>query len=61
LILTGFLTLGMGSITLAPFLMVLGYGVGIPLAILWKGGAKEKGNASDPEPLPSQASQDTGG
>ncbi len=36
LVLLGFLVLGLRSITLAPLLMVVGYCVGIPLALLWK-------------------------
>ena len=40
-IVLGYITLGYGSITLAPILLVLGYCVIIPLAIIISGG-KEK-------------------
>ncbi|MBM3265054.1 MAG: hypothetical protein FJY97_16735, partial [candidate division Zixibacteria bacterium] len=40
-ILIGFLVLSFESITLAPLLMVAGYCVGIPLALLWKKEHKE--------------------
>jgi hypothetical protein len=40
-IVIGYVTLGYGSITLAPILLVLGYCVIIPLAIII-GGGKEK-------------------
>lgn len=35
-IILGFITLASGSETLAPILLVLGYCVAIPVAILWK-------------------------
>lgn len=35
-IIAGFVSLGMGSITLAPILLVIGYCVLVPLAILLK-------------------------
>ena len=41
LIILGYITLGYGSITLAPILLVLGYCVIIPIAIIINGG-KEK-------------------
>ncbi|MEE2710308.1 MAG: hypothetical protein VYA69_12015, partial [Gemmatimonadota bacterium] len=40
-ILAGFITLGLGSITFAPLLMVLGYCVVIPLIFFWKTDIKE--------------------
>ena len=39
-IILGYITLGQGSITLAPILLVLGYCVIIPVAILYRGGNK---------------------
>lgn len=36
-IILGFVSLGMGSITLAPILLVLGYCVIVPVAILYRG------------------------
>ena len=36
-IILGYVTLGQGSITLAPILLVLGYCVIVPVAILYKG------------------------
>ena len=42
IILAGFFTLGFGSITLAPFLMVLGYCVIIPFLFFWKASPGEK-------------------
>lgn len=38
-IVIGYVALGQGSITLAPILLVLGYCVIIPVAILYRGGA----------------------
>ncbi|MGB9742386.1 MAG: hypothetical protein ACP5JB_05450 [candidate division WOR-3 bacterium] len=35
-IIAGFISLNAGSITLAPVLLILGYCVLIPLALLWK-------------------------
>jgi len=40
-IIVGYISLGSGSITLAPILLVLGYCVLFPLGIIW-GGRKEK-------------------
>lgn len=40
-IILGYISLGSGSITLAPILLVLGYCVLFPLGIIW-GGRREK-------------------
>jgi uncharacterized membrane protein len=50
-IILGYVTLGQGSMTLAPFLLVLGYCVLIPAAILWKDDAvtDKKSPSSEPE------------
>jgi hypothetical protein len=41
--------LALESITLAPLLMVAGYCVCIPLVLLWKTTARERGAESDQE------------
>jgi len=55
-IIAGFITLASGSITLAPFLLVAGYCVIIPLAILLKFGSSSvpKKDATEPPPTPKQ-------
>lgn len=45
-IIVGYISLGTGSITLAPILLVLGYCVLFPLGIIW-GGRKEKANEEE--------------
>ncbi len=50
IIIIGFITLKMGSITLAPILLVFGYCVMIPIAIMYraeKDGDNSKGKTSD--------------
>ena len=49
-IVVGFIALGMGSITLAPILLVLGYLVIIPLAIIIKPQKPQPPMTSVPEP-----------
>ena len=44
-IILGYISLGLGSITLAPILLVLGYCVVVPVAILYRGR-----DAAPPEP-----------
>ena len=51
-ILAGFITLGFGSITLAPLLMVVGYCVLIPLILLWKADADEATGSDRESPQP---------
>jgi hypothetical protein len=54
-IVLGYITLGYGSITLAPILLVLGYCVLIPIAIIINGGKekpKEPARKPPEEPLP---------
>jgi hypothetical protein len=46
LIIVGFIFLGVGDITIAPILLVLGYCVAIPLGILLSGRKKEKASPS---------------
>jgi len=43
-IIIGYITLGQGSITLAPILLVLGYCVLIPIALIIKGRPNADGN-----------------
>ena len=43
-IVIGYVTLGQGSITLAPILLVLGYCVLIPIALIIRGRPKVDGN-----------------
>jgi hypothetical protein len=47
-IILGYITLSQGSITLAPILLVLGYCVIIPIAILYRG--KESSSATEAKP-----------
>ncbi len=47
-IILGYFTLSQGSITLAPVLLVLGYCVIIPIAILYRG--KESSSSSEAKP-----------
>jgi Flp pilus assembly protein TadB len=49
-IVIGYIALAQGSITLAPILLVLGYCVLIPVAILYRGGGDDKPAATKPEP-----------
>ncbi len=51
----GFIALGMGSITLAPILLVLGYLVIIPLAIILKPQKPGPSVPPIPEPPPKSA------
>ena len=51
-ILAGFITLGLGSITFAPLLMVLGYCVVIPLIFFWKTDIKEAATSDRGSPQP---------
>ncbi len=44
-IVLGYITLSQGSITLAPILLVLGYCVIIPVALLYKGGDDKPSSA----------------
>ena len=44
-IVLGYITLGYGSVTLAPILLVLGYCVIIPIAIIINGGKKKPSEA----------------
>ncbi len=44
IIIVGFITLGQGSMTLAPILLVLGYCVLIPIALIIRGRPKANGN-----------------
>lgn len=44
-IIIGYLALGMGSITLAPILLVIGYCVLIPIALIIKGTPQEENTA----------------
>jgi hypothetical protein len=46
LIIVGFIFLGVGDITIAPILLVMGYCVAIPLGILLPGRKKEKESPS---------------
>ena len=46
-IIVGYITLGYGSITIAPILLVLGYCVLIPIAIIIKGRTDEESPATD--------------
>jgi len=47
-IILGYISLGKGSITLAPILLVLGYCVLVPIALIIKGKPEEdQGEASD--------------
>ena len=50
IIVIGYIALAQGSITLAPILLVLGYCVLIPVAILYRGGDNDKPAAAKPEP-----------
>jgi hypothetical protein len=43
-IIIGYITLGQGSITLAPILLVLGYCVLIPIALIIRGRSKANSN-----------------
>lgn len=47
-IIIGFITLGQGSITLAPILLVLGYCVLLPIALMIKGKPEEEAKAAKP-------------
>ena len=47
-IILGYISLGMGSITLAPILLVLGYCVIVPVAILYRGGDTAPSEQSTP-------------
>jgi len=51
-IVAGFISLAMGSITLAPILLVLGYCVLIPVGILVGSPKSESPQASDPTAAP---------
>jgi hypothetical protein len=53
-IVAGFISLAMGSITLAPILLVLGYCVLIPVGILV---GPPKGKAAQPPNAPEQAEE----
>ena len=46
LIIVGFIFLGVGDITIAPILLVMGYCIAIPLGILLPGRKKEKESPS---------------
>ncbi len=48
-IVIGYITLGYGSMTLAPVLLVLGYCVLIPVAIMIKDKPDDAGDASGPD------------
>ncbi|MEW5702042.1 MAG: hypothetical protein AB1792_07430 [Candidatus Zixiibacteriota bacterium] len=48
-IVLGYLALSQGSITLAPILLVVGYCVILPVAILYRGKDETPGTASKPE------------
>ena len=50
-IIFGFVTLGQGSMTLAPILLVIGYCVLIPMALIWKDKPEENETA---EPTPTE-------
>lgn len=47
-IIIGFITLGQGSITLAPILLVLGYCVLLPIALMIKDNGKEQAPETKP-------------
>jgi Flp pilus assembly protein TadB len=47
-IIVGYISLAMGSITLAPILLVLGYCVIVPVAILYRGGDTAPSEQSAP-------------
>lgn len=47
-IILGYISLAMGSITLAPILLVLGYCVVVPVAILYRGGDTSESEQSAP-------------
>ena len=49
IIIVGYIFLGSGSITLAPILLVLGYCVIIPIAIIISGEKKEKETPPSPK------------
>ena len=49
-IIAGFISLGMGSITLAPILLVLGYCVLIPVGLLVGPPKSERADAGDAQP-----------
>ena len=51
-ILAGFITLGLGSISFAPLLMVLGYCIVIPLIFFWKADIKEAATSDRGSPQP---------
>lgn len=46
-IILGFITLGQGSITLAPILLVIGYCILIPVALIIKGKPEHKDTAKN--------------
>ena len=48
-ILAGFITLGFGSITFAPLLLVIGYCVLIPLVFFWKAASDAEHTIQDRE------------
>jgi uncharacterized membrane protein len=49
IIIIGWLLLGKGSMNLAPVLLVVGYLILIPLAILWGSGSIKRRNGSEEE------------
>ena len=51
-IIAGYLALGMGSITLAPLLLVVGYCVLIPIALIVKDPSRANG-AAEPNETPA--------
>ena len=60
-IIAGFIALSKGSITLAPILLVIGYCVILPLAILIKSGPspapKKDETPSQPQPVPPKSGE----
>ena len=48
-ILSGFITLGFGSITLAPLLLILGYCVLLPFIFFWKAAPEKEQAITDQE------------
>jgi hypothetical protein len=53
-IIIGYIALSMGSITLAPILLVLGYCVVIPIAIIINGGRAKEKTQSEAKPQTEQ-------
>lgn len=57
----GYITLAGGSITLSPILLVIGYCVLIPLAIIYRGRPESYGSEQyQPEPVRTEADDQSG-